>query len=81
MITKQILVLVLGIAIATPLIIFLTPKDDEYDVVLLDGEHFKATHINWYSSGHVDITRENGERLLVPECRVKKIKVIEDEEH
>lgn len=80
MIKKQILVLVLGIAIATPIIIFLTPKD-EYDVVLMDGEHFKAIHVNWYSSGHVDITRENGERLLVPECRVKTIKVIEDEKH
>lgn len=80
MIKKQILVLVLGIAIATPIVIFFTRKE-KYDVVLSDGEHFKAKQVNWYSSGHVDITKETGERLLVPEHRVKTIKVIEDEKY
>lgn len=80
MIKKQILVLVFGIAIGTPIVIFFTHKE-EYDVVLMDGERFKATHVNWYSSGHVDITKETGERILVPESRIKKIKVIEDEKY
>lgn len=79
--TKSLLLtLVLSISIATPLVIYLTPTD-EYDVVLKDGERFKAKHVNWYSSGHVDITKESGERILVPESQIKQIKVIEDDKH